>query len=439
VRRRIARTIVGVAALVVVLLGVPFAIMTQRFYESRATVELQRAAAQAIAELALPLHVDEIADAAREPDAPKDFSVYDEHGSWLFGPGPDRLDISMPDEIVVVSPITERSTETVVGSVRVSRPRSVVAGQARRAWAIMALAAVAALALAMVVARREAARLAAPISELADRAARLGSGEFHTAPAPTGTPELDTLDAALAISAHRLEELVTRERAFSANASHQLRTPLAGLHISLARGDLAAASAEADRLSATVDHMLALARNALPAAETIEVGPVLDGAARRWQAAYHADGRDLVCHIDPNLPGVRVRPGSLDQTIDVLLDNAFRHGAGVTRLTARPAPGGLVVQVDDEGPGINVDRAESIFDRHASPRPGTIGLALARTLVEADGGRLVLADPDHAEFRLIFARAHPATEVLVGRAAASSDGQVSAGQLDDERGSTEPG
>ena len=71
-RTRIARTIVGVTALVVVVLGVPFAIVVHRFYESRATVELQRSAAQAIAELALPLQVDKIALAAREPDAPKE-------------------------------------------------------------------------------------------------------------------------------------------------------------------------------------------------------------------------------------------------------------------------------------------------------------------------------------------------------------------------------
>jgi hypothetical protein len=132
VRKRIARTIVGVAALVVVVLGVPFAVVIQRFYVSRATVELQRSAAQAIAELALPLEPVEIADAAREPDAPDDFSVYDQTGVRLYGSGPQRLDITAPDQLVVVSPITDRSTETVVGWVRVSQSRAAVAGQARR-------------------------------------------------------------------------------------------------------------------------------------------------------------------------------------------------------------------------------------------------------------------------------------------------------------------
>ena len=404
VRARIARTIVGVAALVVVVLGVPFAIVIQRFYESRATVELQRSAAQAIAELALPLKPGEIARAAQEPDAPPGFSVYDAVGARLYGSGPVRLTIAEPDQLVVISPITDRSTETIVGSVRVSRSRSGVASQARRAWALMALACAGGLVLAMFVARREAARLAAPISELAARAKRLGSGEFDAAPTPTGTPELDTLGDALTISARHLAELVAREREFSSNASHQLRTPLAGLRVSLDRGDLAAASAEADRLSATVDHMLALARNALPSPEAINIGPIINDVASRWRLAYADVGRELVAIVGADLPGVRARAGSMEQAVDVLLENSLRHGAGQTRIGARLAPGGLVVQVDDDGPGIAAIRAESVFDRHEGASTG-IGLALARTLVEADGGRLMLTDPDRAEFRIVLASA----------------------------------
>jgi len=161
VRNRIARTIIGVVALVIVVLVVPFAIVVQRFYESRATAELERSAAQAIAELALPLDPIEIAAAAQEPDAPPNFSVYDAAGDRLFGSGPARADGRRKDELVVVSPITDRSSEAIVGSVRVARPLSDIESEARRAWALMGLAAVAALLLAWLVARREAARLVA--------------------------------------------------------------------------------------------------------------------------------------------------------------------------------------------------------------------------------------------------------------------------------------
>lgn len=415
-KSRITRTIVGVTALVVVVLGIPFAIVIQRFYQSRATVELQRSAAEAIAELALPLRVDEITDAAREPDAPADFSVYDASGLRLYGTGPHRVDETDDSLLVVVSPITDRTTETIAGFVRVSRPRSSIDSDARRAWALMALGAAGGLVIAFFVARREAARLAAPISDLATRAERLGSGDFDPTPATTGTPELDVLAAAFAVSGRRLAELVAREREFSANASHQLRTPLAGLQVSLERGDLETASAEARRLAATVDHMLALARDALPTPGTIVIGPIVADAARRWMTRFDEAHRELVVAIDPDLPGTNARLGSIEQAVDVLLDNALHHGSGATRLTARSARGGLVVQVDDDGPGVDPKLADTVFHRHEGARTG-IGLTLARTLVEADGGRLLLTDPEHAEFRIVLAAAEPA---LVGDDAVTS-------------------
>lgn len=403
-RARIARTIVGVTALVIVVLGVPFAVVLQRFYESSATVELQRSAAEVIAELTVPLRPDEIADAAREPDSPPDFSVYDDTGTRLYGTGPARIDEPDLEQLVVVSPITDRESETVVGSVRVARPEAEVAAQARRAWGLMALAGVAGLALAFFVARREAARLAAPISELASRAARLGSGEFALDMAPTGTPELDTLTDALNISARRLAELLAREREFSANASHQLRTPLTALRVSLERGDVAAASVEVDRLSSTVDHMLALSRDALPELQVVDVGHMVADLAERWTSAYCVADRELVVAVSADRLAARVRPASIEQAIDVLLDNALRHGGGQTRIAARPVKGGVVIQVDDDGPGINTESIDAVFERHTGNGTG-IGLDLARTLLEADGARLLLSDPEHAEFRIVLTAA----------------------------------
>ena len=399
-KSRIARTIVGVTALVVVLLGIPFAIVIQRFYESRATVELQRSAAQAIAELELPLRVDEITDAAREPDAP-DFSVYNANGQRLYGSGPGRVDAADDSLLVVVSPITDRTTEYVRG-LRSCQPTSVI--HRRRCPPGVGIDGPrrGGLVIAFFVARREAARLAAPISDLTARAERLGSGDFDPTPAVTGTPEFDVLAEALAVSGRRLAELVAREREFSANASHQLRTPLAGLQVSLERGDLDTASAEARRLAATVDHMLALARDALPTPDTIDIGPIIADAARRWAARFDEAQRELVVSVDADLPGASVRLGFIEQAVDVLLDNALHHGAGATRLTARAARGGLVVQVDDDGPGIEPKLADAVFDRHEGTGTG-IGLTLARTLVEADGGRLLLIDSERAEFRIVLA------------------------------------
>ena len=152
--------------------------------------------------------------------------------------------------------------------------------------------------------------------------------------------------------------------------------------------------------------MLALARNALPAQEVIEVGPVIREVTDRWTATFRAAERELVSTVSPDLPGARVRPASIEQVLDVLLDNAMRHGAGETRITARPATGGLVVQIDDEGPGIDVALSDGVFERLNGQSTG-IGLALARTLLEADGGLLLLSDPEHAEFRIVLAGSKP--------------------------------
>ena len=176
----------------------------------------------------------------------------------------------------------------------------------------MGLAAVAALILAWLVARREAARLVAPISELALAAERLGSGEFDAPLAVSGVPELDTVAAALSMSGHRLAELVEREREFSANASHQLRTPLAGLQLSLERGDLTAAQVEVARLSVTVDHMLAVSRDALPMPELIDLAPVVAASAARWNTRLPPGRSDPRCR-DRRPPSGGARPHGFDR------------------------------------------------------------------------------------------------------------------------------
>ena len=75
-RRQISRAILGVAVLLVVGLGLPLAIVVERFYEDRAAADLQRRAAEAIVEITLPLDATELASVSDEPDSPGAFSVY---------------------------------------------------------------------------------------------------------------------------------------------------------------------------------------------------------------------------------------------------------------------------------------------------------------------------------------------------------------------------
>jgi signal transduction histidine kinase len=103
-----------------------------------------------------------------------------------------------------------------------------------------------------------------------------------------------------------------------------------------------------------------------------------------------------------------VSPGGVAQALDVLLENALNHGAGTTRLEARIVDGRSVLAVEDGGAGVPEPLEHSIFDRDVSTAGSTgLGLPLARALVEADGGRLLLAHPRPARFEIVLPRARP--------------------------------
>jgi signal transduction histidine kinase len=93
------------------------------------------------------------------------------------------------------------------------------------------------------------------------------------------------------------------------------------------------------------------------------------------------------------------------QVLDVLLENAIAHGAGTTRLYAAAVDGRGVLAVEDDGPGVPSGMQYTIFDRHVSTAGSTgLGLPITRALVEADGGRLVLAGARPTRFEIVLPR-----------------------------------
>ena len=230
---------------------------------------------------------------------------------------------------------------------------------------------------------------------------------------PKGPDEVRVLAESFNATAARLEQLVGAQRAFVADASHQLRSPLAALRLRLenleadvsghAAEDLDGALAEVARLSKLVDGLLALTRAEQSTATptSVSVDELLDGRSDAWEA--FAAERNV--RIESSVRGahhVRATPGRLEQVVDNLLNNALAvapEGSAV-RLAALDRGNWVELRVSDEGPGMSDEERARAFDRFwqsaSARRDGRpdghfgLGLAIVRELVVADGGEVQL-------------------------------------------------
>ncbi len=421
-RRQLTRAILAVTALVLIVLGVPLAIAVRKSYYDAATVRLQQRATEGLLEVQLPLDHNQAASQDGDENTHQT-TLYDPTGQRVSGPGPAVADAAVAQalggdsastnndrELVVALPITERGSEDVAGVLRVTEPVAAVDTDVDRAWAVMALTGLGALVLAWLVASALSRRLARPIQRLAEAAARFGDGAVVIPSEPSGVAEIDQLDAALAASSSRLALLLSRERSFSADVSHQLRTPLTRLRMSLDELDgteasVSEARAEVDHLQTTVERLLALSRDRQPVGQPVDVNEAVLATSRRWSRRVEQTGRSLRLATTDGLPPISGSQAALDQVLDVLIDNAVVHGRGAVDVASRAAPGGVVIEVTDEGSTIEPGTREAIFERHHGNGSGTgIGLALARALAESEGGRLLLTEVNPTRFTLIFPR-----------------------------------
>jgi signal transduction histidine kinase len=299
-------------------------------------------------------------------------------------------------------------------AVTVAVPRSAVTAQVAR-WAVaIVLLSVAAFGLAALTAVIQARRLTRPLDVLADNAERLGRGESRLRTVRSGVPELDRVADGLARSADSMAAALAAERDFASDASHQLRTPLTALsmrleEISTSR-DLDEVQEEArialnqvERLTLVVDSLLARSRRTRRTAiAPIDLQLVLEEQVEEWEPAFRERRRRLVLGA---LEPVRViaTSGALSQVLATLIENSLQHGAGTASLSARRTGRSVVVEVTDEGPGVPAHLGSRVFERTVSSSGSTgLGLALARDLAEADGGRLELVRASPPVFALFL-------------------------------------
>ncbi|SEG52718.1 Signal transduction histidine kinase [Thermomonospora echinospora] len=429
-RRQVLVAIVGVTALAIVLFALPLAVAVQRLYRDEAITRLQRDATRVAAVVPddinhQPRPVPRLAGLSPQLA----IGVYRLDGGRLTGTGPSVSPLAAQShdgrvhdglergQLAVSAPVaSDGGINTVV---RVSAPYDLTTDRVERTWLAMAGLAVLVIGCAALLAQYQARRLALPLERLTAAAQQLGGGDFSVHTRRSGLREADAAGLALEATARRLGAVLDRERAFSADVSHQLRTPLTGLLLGLESAlerpgaDLRAAIGTAlergRRLQSIIDDLLDLARDSEPAHQVLNVPALLEQARRRWHGPLAAQGRRLDIEIRRPLPQVRAAPAALSQIMDVLLDNALEHGRGRVTVRAGDVGDGLAIDVTDQGPGIP-DDAPDVFARR-SPRPPDgdtpsaghgIGLALARSLAEAEGGRLVLGSPRPPVFTLLL-------------------------------------
>lgn len=404
--RRITAAMVGLAAISVILLGLPLSIAIRNTTRDEILMQLQSEAAKA----ALSVSIDSMggSDPIEFPPLNPGTSVgvYDLTGGLVAGQGPGSADTLTnnalqgtaadrvtADVLAVAIPLT--SNEQVYGAIRAAVPASLVTQQAAPRWLELAGLAVAALLIATGVATLIGRRLARPMKSLTNAVVALGSGQFELRIDKTGVAEIDEATDALNGTAERIGDLLNRERSFSADVSHQLKTPLTALKLDLeaarvqGHDELAStAMAEVSRIEATIQDLLVLARDTNRAQARGNPRSEAEAAEQRWHGPLAERGRPLRVTLHDDFPEVTpVSSAAIRQILDVLIDNALVHGAGEVTIEGRTLTGGASLDVIDQGSGI--DPKLDVFQRR-SGGSGSIGLALARTLAEAEGARLLL-------------------------------------------------
>jgi signal transduction histidine kinase len=303
-----------------------------------------------------------------------------------------------------------------VGALRVSSSLTAVSDRTRDNWLLLgALSGVVAL-VVLLVSTLLARSFTRPLKALDAGAARLGEGDLSArVDVPQDPPELHGLACSFNSTAERLETLVRSQQAFVADASHQLRTPLAALSLRLenleAEGpefrvdDLDGARREVERLARLVDGLLTLARAEDAGAPTaaIDVEGLVRGRRDAWSAVAAERGVELRCAVDAH--AVRSAPGRLEQVLDNLISNALDVAPTGTAVvvTAQEVGGNVRLEVQDAGPGMSAEQRARAFDRFwrggadRARAPGRLGgfglgLAIVGRLVAADGGTVELLD-----------------------------------------------
>lgn len=316
------------------------------------------------------------------------------------------------DLVYVAVPVL--SGPRILGAVRLTYPASVVDDAVNGKLLGLGLAAATTIAAASVVGAIMAAGVTRRLRRLSELTEGFAAGRLdERADAASGAPELRSLGRSFNAMAERLGEVLDEQRRFAADAAHQLRSPITALRLRLDRArDLAAsgqgadaadridsAVAEADRLDAIVEGLLALTRSEgeMRRLDPVDLAELVRDRAAHWEPLAAESGVRLEVRLPATVPTATTSRAALEQILDNFVDNALSANPG-GEITLEVRVGDeLSLHVLDRGPGIPPERLGEATERRWTTKPdGTgLGLAIASRLARGAGGRLVLANrPD---------------------------------------------
>ncbi|MEV7597408.1 HAMP domain-containing sensor histidine kinase [Kitasatospora sp. NPDC089797] len=271
--------------------------------------------------------------------------------------------------------------------------------------------------------------LTAPLREMTAAARAMASGDYSRRVEVSSRDEIGELAAAFNAMAADLQAADRHRRELVANVSHELRTPIAALRAVLENvvdgvvqpnpATLGAALEQTERLGRLVTHLLDLSKiddgvvdlDARPFEvreflDGVLRGVTVDGATAGGAFSRRGDVR-LALEVSPTGLTAVADPERLHQVVANLVDNACKHSppGGTVTVRARPdgEDGGLLLEVQDEGPGIPLADRGRVFERFSrsgtatAAGPGSdggtgLGLAIARWAVDLHGGRIAVAE-----------------------------------------------
>ncbi len=281
-------------------------------------------------------------------------------------------------------------------------------------WILVVLTLAAAV-LGGLIGETAVGRVLGPVRRLSGGARQLAGGDLGTRIDVTGDPDLDPIAESFNDMAEAVQTRIARELRFTANVSHELRSPITSV---LGMAELLEGrSAGFPERDATMMRILTqrVRRMSQMLVDLLEISRIEIDDTTQWEATDISTlVHDLAAQrgIDPAIvtgdsPTLRTDARRVDRILGNLIENAENHGGGVTQIVVQAEADGVRILVDDSGPGIDKEMRDRLFEPFArgdNPGPAEgagLGLAIAREQARVLGGTVVITDSPTGGARFI--------------------------------------